>query len=137
MISRVLYVEDSADDVTLVQMAFRKAGVRAQIEVASDGEKAIEVLKNGAVSGISCVLLDLKLPGISGLQVLSWIREQPHLKRVPVIMFTSSSLQADVNQAYDLGANSYLVKPSSLDELIALAQMIDQYWLHTNTPPTQ
>ncbi len=133
----ILYVEDSPDDVTLVQLAFRKAGAQAQFQVATDGEKAIAALQNGACQRTNCVLLDLKLPGLSGLQVLSWIRGQAHLKRLPVIVFTSSSLPADVNEAYDLGANSYLVKPSSLDDLIALATKIDQYWLKTNLPPSR
>lgn len=133
---RVLYAEDSPDDVILVQLAFRKAGVQAQLECVTDGEKAIAALQNGSAAATGCVLLDLKLPGLSGLQVLAWIRTRSRLKRVPVIMFTSSSLPADVNQAYDLGANSYLVKPSTLDGLIDLARTIDHYWLRTNTPPT-
>ena len=136
MASKILYVEDSPDDITLLQLAFRKAAVQAQLEVATDGEQAIKALKNGAAGVTGCVLLDMKLPGLSGLQVLSWIREQPHLKRLPVIMFTSSSLPSDVNEAYDLGANSYLVKPASLDGLIELARTIEQYWLHLNTPPS-
>src|SRR5579859_2859916 len=83
----------------------------------------------------SCVLLDVKLPSVSGLDVLGWIRQQPNLKRLPVIMLTSSLLAADINKAYDLGANSYLVKPPDLDSLIDLAKTIDLYWLRTNTPP--
>ncbi len=131
----ILYVDDSPDDVTLVQLAFRKAGAQAQFHIATDGEKAITALQNGAGHRTTCVLLDLKLPGLSGLEVRSWIRGQTQLTRLPVIVFTSSSLPADINQAYDLGANSYLVKPSSLEELISLATKIDQYWLKTNLPP--
>jgi CheY-like chemotaxis protein len=67
--------------------------------------------------------------------VLSWIRRQPRFKRLPVIMLTSSMLPADINRAYDLGANSYLVKPPELDTLITLAKTIDLYWLRTNTRP--
>jgi CheY-like chemotaxis protein len=136
MAAKILYVEDSPDDITLLQLAFRKGAVQAQLEVATDGEQAIKALKNGAAAVTGVVLLDMKLPGLSGLQVLSWIREQPHLKRLPVIMFSSSSLPADINQAYDFGANSYLVKPASLDGLIELARTIEQYWLRLNTPPT-
>lgn len=136
MAANILYVEDSPDDITLLQLAFRKAAVQAQLEVATDGEQAISALKNGAGAVTGCVLLDVKLPGLSGLEVLSWIREQPQLKRLPVIMFSSSSLPADINQAYDLGANSYLVKPASLDGLIELARTIEQYWLRLNTPAT-
>lgn len=136
MLHKILHVEDNPDDVMLVALAFRKAGVDASLEVATDGDKAIAALKNGGEpSGPSCVLLDLKLPSISGLEVLSWIRQQPHLKRLPVIMLTSSLIPGDINNAYDLGANSYLIKPADLESLISLAKTIDHYWLHTNTPP--
>ena len=133
---RILHVEDNADDVMLMALAFRKAAVEAKLDVASDGEKAIAALKNGHSSvPVTCVLLDVKLPRISGLDVLAWIRSQPVLKRLPVIMLTSSLLPEDVNRAYDLGANSYLVKPPELEALISMAKTIDLYWLRTNTPP--
>lgn len=136
MLQRILHVEDNPDDVMLIGLAFRKAGVPAKLEVAIDGDKAIALLSNGgSETSPACVLLDIKLPTISGLEVLAWIRKQPHLRRLPVIMFTSSLLADDINQAYDLGANSYLLKPSDLDTLITLAKTIDHYWLHINTPP--
>jgi CheY-like chemotaxis protein len=136
METKILHVEDNPDDVLLVSLAFRKAGVTAKLEVATDGDKAVAALTDGATSQLPvCVLLDIKLPSISGLEVLSWIRQQPQIKRLPVIMLTSSLLPGDINQAYDLGANSYLIKPANLDALIELAKTIDRYWLHTNTPP--
>ena len=92
----------------LVGLAFRRAGVQTKLDVACDGDQAITALQDGSASGIACVLLDLKLPGKSGLEVLEWIRQQPRLKRLPVVLFTSSSQPSDVNRAYDLGANSYL-----------------------------
>ncbi len=136
METKILHVEDNPDDVMLMAMAFRKAGVDAKVEVATDGDKAIAVLQEEATEGApTCVLLDIKLPSISGLNVLAWIRQQPALKRLPVIMLTSSLLPDDINQAYDLGANSYLLKPPDLDSLVNLARTIDQYWLKTNTRP--
>ncbi len=133
---KILHVEDNPDDVMLVALAFRKAGVAAKLEVAPDGDKAITTLQNEPVGAYpNCVLLDIKLPSKSGLEVLAWIRQQPDLKRLPVIMLTSSLLPGDINRAYDLGANSYLIKPPDLEALIALARTIDQYWLQTNTPP--
>jgi CheY-like chemotaxis protein len=136
MLHRILHVEDNPDDVLLIGLAFRKAGVAIKVDVAADGDKAIEMLSNGAGEAPpACVLLDIKLPTISGLDVLAWIRKQPNLKRLPVIMFTSSLLPEDINQAYDLGANSYLTKPSDLDTLISLAKTVEHYWLHINTPP--
>ena len=136
MESRILHVEDNPDDALLTAMAFRKAGVPAKLEVASDGQKAIAILSNEpSPQPPACVLLDIKLPSLSGLDVLAWIRQQPNLKRLPVIMLTSSTLPSDINQAYDLGANSYLVKPPNLEVLIELAKTIELYWLRTNTPP--
>jgi CheY-like chemotaxis protein len=138
MENKILHVEDNPDDVMLMALAFRKAGVAAQLEVASDGEKAIAALSNGlAGDHLACVLLDIKLPSISGLEVLAWLRTQPKIKRVPVVMLTSSLLPGDINRAYDLGANSYLVKPPDLESLITLARTIDQYWLRTNTRPVE
>lgn len=132
---RILHVEDNPDDVMLVALAFSKAGASAKLDVATDGEKAIAALEANPDLVPACVLLDIKLPSISGFEVLSWIRGQPRFKRLPVIMLTSSLLPDDVNRAYDLGANSYLVKPPELDSLVGLAQTIDLYWLRTNTRP--
>ena len=136
MQNNILHVEDNADDVMLTAMAFRKAGVAVQIDVATDGDQAIAALQPRSPNSLpACVLLDIKLPSKSGLEVLSWIRTQPRIKRLPVVMLTSSLLPKDINDAYDLGANSYLVKPSNLETLVSLAQTIAQYWLHTNTQP--
>jgi CheY-like chemotaxis protein len=137
MEARILHIEDNPDDVLLTAMAFRKAGLSVKLDVATDGPKAMETLSRAASGSLpSCVLLDIKLPTISGLELLAWIRKQPQLKRLPVVMFTSSLLPGDINQAYDLGANSYLIKPSKLDALIELAKTVDQYWVRTNTLPT-
>ena len=136
METRILHVEDNPDDVVLTAMAFRKANASAKLEVAPDGHKAMAALASGSSLPLpACVLLDIKLPSISGLEVLSWIRSQPHLKRLPVVMLTSSLIRGDINQAYDFGANSYLIKPPNLESLIELAKVIDLYWLRTNTPP--
>ena len=133
---RLLYVEDNPDDVMLTELAFRKAGVEVKLEVAKDGDEAIGMLKQFPDPPPVCALVDVKLPRVSGLEVLAWIRREPVLKRLPVIMLTSSLLPNDVNQAYDLGANSYLLKPPDLDSLIVLVKTIDLYWLRANTPPT-
>src|SRR5436190_10565441 len=119
MENTILHVEDNADDVVLTSLAFRKAGVMVKLEVASDGDKAISNLQaSGPNSPPACVLLDIKLPRLSGFDVLAWIRQQPPLKRLPVIMFTSSLLPGDINKAYELGVNSYLTKPSDLESLV-------------------
>lgn len=136
MEKRILHVEDNAEDALLTQMAFRKAGLAVQIELAPDGDAAIAML--GAYSNTNipnCVLLDIKLPGKSGLEVLECIRKQPRFRRLPVVMLTSSVLTEDINAAYDLGANSYLTKPPDLDSLTDLMKTVHQYWFQTNTPP--
>jgi DNA-binding response OmpR family regulator len=81
------------------------------------------------------VLLDLKLPRRSGLEVLGWLRSQEALRRIPVVVLTSSREVPDVDRAYDLGANSFLVKPSAPADLVALIHSLARYWLHWNEPP--
>jgi CheY-like chemotaxis protein len=81
------------------------------------------------------MLLDLKLPGVTGFDVLAWLRAQPGLRRLPVVVLTSSSQDEDVQRAYDLGVNSYLVKPSGLKAIGEVAVQIERYWLTMNRRP--
>jgi CheY-like chemotaxis protein len=132
---KILHIEDNPDDILLTELAFQKAGVAAELVVATDGDQAIVRLRDCPDHELpSLVLLDLKLPKVSGLEVLSWIRSQPRTRRLPVVVLTSSTLPADVNQAYDLGANSYLAKPS--DSLVPIAAVVEQYWLKNNIAPS-
>jgi CheY-like chemotaxis protein len=137
MENKILHVEDNPDDVMLMNLAFSRAGISAKLHVVNDGDEAIAALGNGALAGGApvCVLLDVKLPRVSGLEVLAWIRNQPSLKRLPVILLTSSSQTADINRAYDLGANSFLVKPPDLDSLTQLVKTVAHYWVQTNVRP--
>lgn len=137
MENKILHVEDNPDDVMLMNLAFTRAGVPARLQVVNDGDQAIAALQNGAMSGGGpvCVLLDVKLPRVSGLDVLAWIRNQPQLKRIPVILLTSSGQTADINRAYDLGANSFLVKPPDLESLTELVKTLAHYWVQTNVRP--
>jgi CheY-like chemotaxis protein len=133
MAHKILHVEDNADDAMLVALAFRRAGCAVELQLATDGDKAMAALRPDSAEPLPvCVLLDMKLPTMSGLDVLSWIRSQGHLKGLPVVILSSSGLPEDINRSYALGANSYLVKPSDLDSLIELAKTIDLYWLQTN-----
>ena len=137
MENRILHVEDNAEDALLIKMAFHRTGVTIPMDLAVDGDSAIAMLEacsDGSVP--NCVLLDIKLPGKSGLEVLAWIRAQPRFRRLPVVMLTSSVLPEDIDAAYDLGANSYLAKPPDLDALTCLAKTIHQYWFQANTPPS-
>ena len=137
MENRILHVEDNPDDVMLMNLAFSRAGIPAKLQVVGDGDEAIAALENGTFAGGQpvCVLLDVKLPRVSGLEVLAWIRNQPRLRRLPVILLTSSSQTADINRAYDLGANSFLVKPPDLDSLTQLVKTVAHYWVQTNVRP--
>jgi CheY-like chemotaxis protein len=138
MENKILHVEDNPDDIMLMNLAFSRAGIPAKLHVVNDGDEAITALQNGAFDNGNppvCVLLDVKLPRVSGLDVLAWIRNQPQFRRLPVILLTSSSRSADINRAYDLGANSFLVKPPDLDSLTELVKTVAHYWVQTNVRP--
>jgi len=129
----VLLVEDSADDVLFIRRAFRKANLKATLSVASDGEQAVAQLSSERAPTL--VLLDLKLPRLSGLEVLTWMRAQPLLTLVPVVVLTSSGESIDVQRAYAAGANSYLVKPVQSADLDRMIAALGLYWLEFNTRP--
>jgi CheY-like chemotaxis protein len=135
MNQKLLCVEDSSDDILLLKLAFDKVGATVKLDFATDADKAIAALDTGYTGRApACVLLDIKLPGKSGLEVLGWIRSEPRFKLMPVVMLTSSTQPSDITRAYELGANAYLVKPAELGTLIELVRTIDTYWVRTNTP---
>lgn len=138
----ILLVEDDADDVLLIERAFEKAQINANVERVADGEAAIAYLSQKEPYKIEngyslplLVLLDLRLPRYSGLEVLAWLRQQPELKRLIIVILTSSRENPDIKKAYDLGANSYLVKPVTFDDLVQLINMVNQYWFNINEKP--
>ena len=135
----VLLVEDNPSDVFIVQRIFQKFNLRGSIQVASDGDEAIDYLSGtGKYSNReqfplpAVVLLDLKLPRRSGFEVLEWLKAQPILGRLPVVVLTSSKQPSDINQAYDRGANSYLVKTVNPRDSEDLGKIIHHYWLNCN-----
>ena len=141
MTKPILLVEDDENDVVLLQHALKNAGVANPIEVASDGQQAIDYFKGAGKFAhrrgfpLPClVLLDLKLPYVMGLDVLKWIREQPELAAIVVILSASRD-EADIATAYRLGANAYLVKPCDVSKLLDMAKSINAFWLTQNTPP--
>ncbi|WP_250121884.1 response regulator [Chroococcidiopsis sp. CCMEE 29] len=138
----ILLVEDDPNDVFLIQRAFRRINLANPIQVVQDGEAAVLYLSGQEPYADRdrypfpiLVLLDLKLPRRSGLEVLEWLRQQPKLKRLPVVVLTSSRENSDLNRAYDLGANSYLVKPVAFDGLLEMVRSLNQYWLILNEKP--
>jgi CheY-like chemotaxis protein len=142
MSDTILLIEDSPDDVFFLQNAFKVAGILNPLHVAQDGKEAKDYLGGqGAFTDreqfpLPCLmLLDLKLPRVMGLEVLKWIRAQPELHNLIVIILTSSQLAPDIEMAYALGVNAYLVKPSSTAELQEIAVGIKKFWLNLNHPP--
>ncbi len=136
----ILLVEDDPTDVFLMERSFVKAAVTQKLLVATNGMEAIEVLSRppsgGPESSLPClVVLDLKLPLKSGLEVLQWIREQSLVRRIPVIIFTSSSYRDDINGAYDRGANGYFLKTGSLEKMRDLVSLWRNYWLTEGKAP--
>ena len=138
----ILIVEDKATDVILIRRAFDKAKLANPIRVVSDGDTAVDYLSGqGAYADRRefplplLMLLDLKLPRRTGLEVLEWLRDQETLKRIPVVMLTSSQHDRDINTAYDLGVNSYLVKPVEFDGLLHMLKTVNLYWIMMNERP--
>ncbi|HUS35041.1 MAG TPA: response regulator [Verrucomicrobiae bacterium] len=138
----ILLVEDNEDDVFLMKRALKSAGIVNPLQVVEDGQQAVDYLSGvGTYSDRTAhplpavVFLDLKLPLMMGLEVLGWIRKQSFLEDVVVVVLTSSNEPSDLKQAYRLGANSYIVKPPSADQLLDLAKAFKWYWLEFNQFP--
>ena len=138
----ILLVEDSPDDALLIQRAFRKANLANSVQLVRDGEEAVAYLKGEPPFSDRnefplpvLMLLDLKLPRRSGLEVLEWVRQDSTLKRLPVVVLTSSRESVDINRAYDLGVNSYLTKPVGFDALLEMVKSVNLYWLILNEQP--
>ncbi len=135
----ILLVEDEPDDADLLTRAFRKGGIGNPVRHVEDGDQAVAYLAGHAPyldrerhPLPTVVLLDLKLPRRSGFEVLEWLRAQPGLRRLPVVVLTSSGQADDVNRAYDLGANSYLVKPAAAAALADMVRTVHAYWIRLN-----
>ena len=127
----VLLVEDADVHIEFTRLAFESEGIGDALEVARDGEAAMGLIEQRPDRPPRLVLLDLKLPGMSGFDVLQALRSHPneHVRRTPVVILTTSRAPADVRRAYDLGANSFLRKPLEVDEFIDLIRAVREWWL--------
>ena len=137
MLNRVtiLLVEDNPDDEALTKLALRM-GMPANVEIARDGQEALDYLLDDANDLPRLVLLDLRLPSIDGLEVLRRIREHDRTCLTPVVILTSSSAPSDIAAGYRHGVNSYVRKPVDFDQYAELIRLIGSYWLVVNVPPS-
>ena len=138
----ILLVEDNRDDEDLTVRALTRRGVANRIVVVRSGDEALDwIFRVGAHAGRdpheepSVVLLDLKLPKVDGLEVLRRIRADPATRRIPVVALTSSREEPDIRRAYDLGVNSYVVKPVDFGEFAEATGQVGLYWLLLNQRP--
>ena len=137
----ILLVDDNPHDVVLIRLAFRRVGIIDTIHLVKDGDEAMRYIKGeGAYSDRhqfptpTLVLLDLKMPQTSGFDVLQWIRGQPALAQVVIVVMSGSKNDADIDRAYALGANSYLIKPSRFEDMVKMMESLKDYtaWSRNN-----
>jgi len=140
--ARILLVEDNPDDVELTLLAFKKYNFSNEIIVARDGQEALDVLfpskekiKQSKLPDI--ILLDLKLPKVSGLEVLKQIKAHPETRIIPVIVLTTSSEDRDLRDSYRLGVNSYIRKPVGFNKFVEVVKQLGLYWILLNEVPSQ
>jgi CheY-like chemotaxis protein len=136
----VIVVEDDEHEAFLLKRAFQQAQLKNPLILFHDGQAVIDYLGALGTNGgkqipdppPALMLLDLKTPRRNGLEVVEWVRAQPVLKRLVVVLMSSSDYAADIDRAYDLGCNSYLLKPLTFDRLVEMVTLLDRYWLRTN-----
>ncbi len=138
----ILLVEDNPQDLELAQRALRKANPMNRIQIARDGAEALDYLfcqgphaSRRIEDAPKVILLDLKLPRVDGLEVLRRIKADPRIRTIPVVVFTSSKEQKDVVESYELGVNSYIVKPVNFERFAEVVEQLGMYWLLVNQPP--
>ncbi len=141
---KILLVEDNPTDAELTIRAFKKQRLANEFFVAEDGEEALDFLFNHArpdyhdpSKTLKVILLDLKLPKLDGMQVLAEIKAHPETRMIPVVIITSSREDPDIKKAYELGANSYVVKPVDFESFVSAMQNTGLYWLLVNEIPKQ
>ena len=130
----ILIVEDSADDFEATKRAFVKANLRNAIAHVLSGEEALAYLRSDTKTKPGLILLDLNMPGLDGRKTLEIIKQAPNLKKIPVVILTTSREERDIVGSYDLGANSYVRKPVDFAQFIEAARQLGLYWLVLNEP---
>jgi two-component system response regulator len=137
----ILFVEDNPDDLALVLRVLRRHHLADRVEVVHDGAEALDFLfYTGAYAHHRLedrprmILLDLKLSKVKGLEILQRLKSDPRTRAIPVVIFSSSAQDHDVTESYELGANSYVLKPLDMSELTEAVSQIARYWLRLNRP---
>lgn len=135
----ILIAEDDENDVTLLRLALTRLGINNPVHVSHDGVEAIEYLERTAASSDraafpSIFITDLKMPRLGGLEVIKWVRAHPACKLIPVLVLSASKEARDVKMAYELGANSYMVKPSTFEDLQQMLKAVYDYWCWCEKP---
>jgi two-component system, response regulator len=140
--AELLLVEDNPQDLELALRALGKANLRNRVHVARDGAEALDYIfgegaqaGRGMKSGPKVILLDLKLPKVDGLDVLKRLKGDARTKSIPVVVLTSSKEQSDIVESYDLGVNSYIVKPVDFERFTEAVRTLGLYWIVLNQPP--
>ncbi|HMH31804.1 MAG TPA: response regulator [Puia sp.] len=138
----ILFAEDSTDDAMLAIRAFRKSGLNNKIFHVKDGAEALDFIyckaaysSRNKLNQPRLILLDLKMPKVSGMEVLQKIKSDPAMSSIPVVVLTSSSEDTDIKKCYELGANSYIVKPVEIVHFFQALKELGYYWLIRNQPP--
>jgi CheY-like chemotaxis protein len=138
----ILLVDDSETDLFFMRAAFQKAGCKYPLQGVNDGEEAIAYLSGDGPFGNraefplpSVMLLDLNMPKKSGFEVLAWVRAQPGLKRLTIMILSASTRTIDLERAFDLGANAFLVKPSTMEDLVNMVRCLRD-WIQCNQFPS-
>ncbi len=139
---RILLVEDNLDDIELTKVALKKGKITNPITTISDGEEALTYLKKMSLSKNitendlpGLILLDINLPKVSGIEILKFIKSTEKIKRIPVVILTTSKRDEDIVASYDLGVNSYIEKPVAFDKFVETIKHVQLYWALTNTRP--
>jgi two-component system response regulator len=140
----ILLVEDNPEDVEITLRAFRKHKFSGNIRVVRDGEEAMEYLfgKEGDAEKLSCsntrlILLDLKLPKVDGIEILQRCKIDPRTKHIPVVVLTASKEERDLTETYNLGVNSYIVKPVDFSQFTEAVRQLALYWIELNRVPSE
>jgi CheY-like chemotaxis protein len=138
----ILYADDDVNDAFFMKRAFAQAGIPNPLVIVSDGQEAMDYLSNTGLYADKAsyptpclILIDINMPKESGIDVLRWLRTQPGIQVLPVIVVSSSTQDTDIQRAYFYGANSYLTKPGTPNELLALVKELGKYWLNINRTP--